>query len=252
MLTNLIFGWGIWLTLLYLAQRVDEAGFFSFAWLVAKPHPWAFRIPSFDKMISNTSVAFGQATSSGFLGSVSLPLGQRPLSPFLASRWMGQYCQPCWRDSLPCKLHTSQMVHFEWRSSRFCCSSPTAWSSLKLRSVNISAKPDLICGNEQRLSRFSFQKLFHKVLVEFLPIWILSQLPDFLVKLLTNLVLGTRWSHTFFATITSESILVLVWKNRLMTVSISNESPHSSFDVSKFRIHLVEHCMNTSGPLPSV
>ena len=37
-----------------------------------------------------TSVAFGQATSSGFWGSLLLPLGQNPLSPFLAPRWTTQ------------------------------------------------------------------------------------------------------------------------------------------------------------------
>ena len=39
---------------------------------------------------SKTSVALGQATSSGFSGSSRLPscfLRQKPLSPFLASRW---------------------------------------------------------------------------------------------------------------------------------------------------------------------
>ena len=112
-----------------------------------KPHPCAFKILSFHKITSNTSVAFGQATSSGFLGSIALSCGQKPLSPFLAPLWATLQIWKFWRDSLPCKLRTIQMVHFEWRSSRFCCSSPTAWSSLKLRSVNISAKPDLICGN---------------------------------------------------------------------------------------------------------
>ena len=52
-----------------------------------KPHPCAFKILSFDKMTSNTSVAFGQATSSGFLGSIALSCGQKPLSPFLAPLW---------------------------------------------------------------------------------------------------------------------------------------------------------------------
>ena len=52
-----------------------------------KPHPCAFKILSFDKITSNTSVAFGQATSSGFLGSFALSCGQKPLSPFLAPLW---------------------------------------------------------------------------------------------------------------------------------------------------------------------
>ena len=76
-----------------------------------KPHPCDFKILSFHK-IYNTSVAFGQATSSGFLGSWFSPFGQKPLSPFLAPRWKTpKSIQPYpKKDSLPCKLHTIQMV----------------------------------------------------------------------------------------------------------------------------------------------
>ena len=48
----------------------------------------------------NTSVAFGQATSWGFLGSVPLSSGQNPLSPFLAPRWRNLKIHWQWRENL--------------------------------------------------------------------------------------------------------------------------------------------------------
>ena len=76
--------WGLTLTFRNLLTKPAELVSHD---LWQKPHPCAFKILSFHKMTSNTSVAFGQATSSGFLGSIALSCGQKPLSPFLAPLW---------------------------------------------------------------------------------------------------------------------------------------------------------------------
>ena len=115
--------WGFTLTFCNLWSKSAEVVSHD---LSQNPHPCAFKQISFHKMIEyNTSVAFGQATSWGFLGSVPLSSGQKPLSPFLAPRWTNLKIQ--WRDSLPCKLHTIQMVHFQWKNNRFCCCSSHRW-----------------------------------------------------------------------------------------------------------------------------
>ena len=110
------------------------------------------------------------------------------------------------------------MVLSRWKNNRFCCCSQSLWSSLKLRSVTKSAKPDFISGNEHWLSWSIFQELFHKIFAKISPISFLSELSNLLMKFLTNLVLFTwRWL-TFLATVISECSPVRIWEEEVFII----------------------------------